>query len=205
MWEEAWWQAGPETKSSQSLTGSTSGICSVAFLSIESPAGYSWWPVLRPPAAPRPRPSPPGTTNSSSLGGGPFPWGPGAHGHRPNHLLGPCPPPPTAELGPNHPTLKRWNTLTTHCLDSLEEEAPAPTHGRPFFPCPSLHHFRPLTWNILTCPRLPSTQVSLGGRLMASPHYTKFWQVQPNSDRLSVTLPYSYLIHSLLCNGMPSI
>ena len=93
----------------------------------------------------------------------------------------------------------------THCLDNREEEAPAPTHGRPFFACPSLHRFRPLTWNILTCPRLPSTQVSFGGRLMASPHYSKFWQVQPNSDRLSLTLPYSYLIYSLLCNGMPSI
>ena len=121
---------GTETKSSQSLTGSTSGIRSGAFLSIVSPAGYSWWPVLGPSAAPRPRPSLPDTTSSSSLGGGPFLWGPGVPGLRPNHLLAPLssptsqPPPspslspPTVELGPNHPTLKQWDTLMVHCLDS---------------------------------------------------------------------------------------
>ena len=105
---------GTETKSSQSLTGSTSGIRSGAFLSIDSPAGYSWWPVLDPPAAPRPRPSPPDTTSSSSLGGGPFLWGPGVPGLRPNHLLGPCPPPPPNLLPPlpfAHPQLS-WAPAT---------------------------------------------------------------------------------------------
>lgn len=95
---------------------------------------------------------------------------------RGNPVFPPPPDPILPTLPPSTPPSNRW-APPTHPQCCQEVPAPSSFPRGLSFVCPSPPPFPASYLEHPDSPGLSSAQVSLGGTVTASPHYTKFWQV----------------------------